>query len=204
MENPTIATAIASGIKFSAREKSGTAGARSLRTRANSHSTSYPVCKYLRAEMLWQFHLKSSLPWWYLPDNRHIVAFKGYSVRDPGGQNNHNDLSRNGNGQLLLEVLVEDFDPVQKHGAHKAQEETGNVCLCDFTQYRMNALQEQKRATVQQDMHTYLIERKTTFVFCFFLSDSHKQQRGARRNAAFSLQVSTSAGRWRRARPLPW
>lgn len=89
------------------------------------------------------------LPSWYLPNNVHlVVAWKGKAIRDTGRHDDHNNLSRDWNGQFLFEALIKVFDCVKEDEAHEAQDESGDVGAGDVTEYCLDTLRQEKQDSV--------------------------------------------------------
>lgn len=92
---------------------------------------------------------QQNLPCWYLPDHIHpVVVWQRQAVRDARRHDDHNNLSRNGNGQFLFEALVEVFDHVQKDEARQAQDESSDVGAADVTEYRLDTLRRERPDSV--------------------------------------------------------
>lgn len=90
----------------------------------------------------------ASLPRWYFPDHVHFVVLGQLeAVGDPRGHDDHDDLSRDGHRQFLLEALVHGFDAVQEDDAHQAHDESGDVGVGDVAEHGLDALTGGRRKT---------------------------------------------------------
>lgn len=75
-----------------------------------------------------------NLPCGYGPHHAHaVVPGQRHAIRDAGGHYDHDDLSGDGNGQLLFEALVQVFGAVQEDDAEEAQDQSTDVGAGDVT-----------------------------------------------------------------------
>lgn len=88
-----------------------------------------------------------NLPRGYRPHYVHlVVAGQRHAKRDAGGHDDHDDLPRDGNGQLLFEALVHVFDRVQEDDADKAQDQSADVGAGDVTEHGLDALEKSQNS----------------------------------------------------------